>query len=393
MKKILTLMLAGCMVFSLAACGGAPAASSAASSDAGVASSLPETAESTPVAPVGDGTYELAMITDIGTIDDRSFNQGTWEGVKKYGEEKSLTHQYYKPTEQSDDAYLSAIELAVKGGAKVIVTPGFLFEPAIGAAQTQYPDVSFILVDGFPRNAEGAATTEKNTVGVIYAEEQAGFLAGYAAVKEGFTSLGFIGGMAVPAVVRYGYGFVQGAEFAAAELGLADGAVKVKYNYAGGFSPTPEAQALAASWYQDGTEVIFACAGGLGNSVMAAAEAAGAKVIGVDVDQSADSETVITSSTKFLGDTVYALLDQLYNGSFPGGSNLTYTAKDKMLGLPMDTSKFEKFTAADYDAIYKKLESDEGGISTNLVKDADASGNQIAVTDIPVKTVALTEVK
>jgi basic membrane protein A and related proteins len=174
--------------------------------------------------------------------------------------------------------------------------------------------VKFVLLDGFPQ--DGTYTEfriEDNVYSVFYAEEQVGFLAGYAAVKEGFTNLGFMGGMAVPAVVRFGYGFVQGANYAAAELGVN---VTLKYKYLGGFGPTPEYQTEAATWFQGGTEVIFAAAGGAGNSVMAAAEANNGKVIGVDIDQSAESTTVITSAMKGLGISVYDALADFYAGSF-----------------------------------------------------------------------------
>jgi basic membrane protein A len=296
----------------------------------------------------------------VGTIDDKSFNQGTREGVKAYCEANSITHKYYKPTEQSTDAYLAAIQLAVEGGAKVIVTPGYLFETPIYQAQDIYPDVHFILIDGYPN--DGAATntvykTNENVVGIKYAEQQSGYLAGYSAVKEGYTKLGFMGGMAVPAVVRFGYGFVQGADYAAKELGLSD--VTVNYNYTGGFAATPEAQAMASSWYNDGVQVVFACGGAVGNSVMAAAEAAGGKVIGVDVDQSGESPTVITSAMKGLSAAVEQALTAFYEGSFPGGEAWVLGADKGGVELPMATSKFEKFTQADYDAIYAKLASGE----------------------------------
>ncbi len=222
----------------------------------------------------GGKKAELALITDIGTIDDKSFNQGAWEGLVKYAEEKGISHQYYQPTEKSTTAYLESIDQAVKNGAKVIVTPGFLFEEPVYIAQDQYPDVTFILIDGNPHDADYNYKTADNCVGITYAEEQVGFLAGYAAVKDGMTKLGYMGGMAVPAVVKYGYGFVQGAEYAAQELGMADGSIELMYNYTGGFDATPEAQNQAASWYNNGTEVIFAAGGAVGNSVMAAAEAA-----------------------------------------------------------------------------------------------------------------------
>ena len=208
------------------------------------------------------------MITDVGTIDDKSFNQGSWEGLEAYAKEHKLTYKYYQPTEQSDEAYIASIDLAVQNGAKVIVCPGFLFEIPIHEQQAKYPEVMFILIDGYPHAGDYTPDIAPNTHAIIYKEEQSGYLAGYAAVIDGYRQLGFMGGMAVPAVVRFGYGFVQGADEAAQELGLEKGDVTVKYTYVGGFEPSPEHQAKAASWYNEGTEVIFACGGGIGGSIM-----------------------------------------------------------------------------------------------------------------------------
>lgn len=357
-KKVLALLTAMVLVIGFTACG---------SKDAGKSD-----------------TYEIAMITDVGTIDDKSFNQGTWEGIVAYATDKKITHKYYKPTEQSTDAYLAAIQLAVNGGAKVIVTPGFLFEEPIYKAQDLYPNVNFILIDGTPHDKDYKDfKTAKNTVGIVYAEEQSGYLAGYAAVKDGYTKLGFMGGMAVPAVIKFGYGFVQGADAAAKELGIKS--VDIKYHYTGGFAATPEAQTKAASWYAEGTEVIFACGGAVGNSVMSAADAKKAKVIGVDVDQSSESPTVITSAMKGLGASVQTVLGQYYDGKFPGGQNLTFAADKNGVQLPMKTSKFTKFTQADYDAVFKQLS--EGKIT--LAKDKDAAD----ATKLPVSIVKVTLVK
>jgi len=349
------------------------------------ATATPETAaEATPEAEQTEtGTYELAMITDIGTIDDKSFNQGTWEGVKQYADDNGITCKYYKPTEQSNDAYLAAIQLAVEGGAKVIATPGYLFEVPIYMAQDLYPDVDFILIDGNPHDADYNYRTNSNVVGITYAEEQSGFLAGYACVKDGYTKLGFMGGMAVPAVVRYGYGFVQGAEYAAAEMGITG--IQIMYHYTGGFEATPEAQSLAASWYTSGTQVIFGCGGAVGFSVFAAAEANNGKSIGVDVDQSGESDTVITSAMKGLSASVYQTLEAYYAGSFPGGQALVKDASNQGVGLPMDTSKFTTFTQADYDAIYAKLVDG----SVTLLKDTDAA----TVNDLPLTATTVTLVE
>lgn len=384
MKRFLALMLAALLVFGLAACGGGDDAAKEETQEP--VEEVVETDEPTEPAEETSGEgYELALITDLGTIDDKSFNQGSWEGLEQYATEHNITYKYYQPTEQSDDAYLSAIELAVKGGAKVIVTPGFLFEVPIYIAQETYPDVHFILVDGTPHDEDFNERIDPNVVGLTYAEEQAGFLAGYAAVKDGYTKLGFMGGMAVPAVVRFGYGYVQGAEVAAEELGVD---ITMNYHYTGAFSASPEAQAMAASWYNDGVEVIFACGGAVGNSVMAAAEQADAKVIGVDVDQSGESPTVITSATKGLRVSVYDSIAGYYDGNFPGGQKLVYGADNDGVTLPMETSKFETFTQEDYDAVYAKLKDG----SFDLIRDMDAEGNQVVVSDIPVERVTITEV-
>jgi len=323
--------------------------------------------------------YELALVTDVGTIDDKSFNQGSWEGLERYGKEHNLTTKYYKPSEKSDEACLNAIGLAVKGGAKVVVTPGFLFEVPIYEAQTKYPDVNFIILDAEPKSGDNVKVDD-NVLAIYYAEEQAGYLAGYAAVTEGYTQLGFMGGIAVPAVIRFGYGYIQGADEAARDLGLPAGSVTVKYTYVGNFDASPENNAKAAAWYNEGTECIFACGGGVGNSVMKAAEAAGKVVIGVDVDQSAESETVITSAMKNLGDSVYDALESYYAGNFAGGQTLNLNANSGGIMLPMETSKFKIFDQEMYDTLYGKLKdgtidvvtdtdvADAAGVPTEIVK-------------------------
>lgn len=343
MKKVLSVLLVLAMVFSLAACG---------------------------TTTGGKGGYEIALITDKGNIDDKSFNQGSWEGVVEFAKANKVTHQYIKPEEASDAGYLQAIDNAVTSGAKVVVTPGFLFEVPIYEAQTKYPDVKFILLDGAPHTADYATfETKSNVASVMYAEEQSGYLAGYAAVKDGMTKLGFMGGMAVPAVQAFGYGFLQGAEAAAAELGLADGAVTATYHYTGDFAETDTNKATAKTMYQEGTQVIFACGGSVGKSVMAAASEAGAKVIGVDVDQRYDSETVITSATKGLGASVVAVLDAIYKTNTwdtYSGKTTTFNASNAGVGLPTAVigdekgNAFDRFTSFDkaaYDTVFATLAS------------------------------------
>lgn len=306
--------------------------------------------------------YEIAMVTDKGTIDDKSFNQGTWDGIKEFAKKNNKTYKYYQPTEDTDSGRMEQIDLAVKKGAKVIATPGFLFEKNIGEAQNKYPDVKFILIDGNPVNKDGKVEIAKNAVGITFAEQEAGYLAGYAAVENGYTKLGFMGGQPVPAVVRYGYGFVQGANDAAAKK---NEKVDIKFSYADGFKPTPEIQTKAAGWYSSGTEVIFSCGGGIYSSITAAAEQDKKAVIGVDVDQSSESKSIVTSAIKGLSVAVEKELKAFYDGKFPGGKSIVLGAKDDAVGLPMKSSKLEKFTEKQYDAIFKDLKDGKIKIPTD----------------------------
>jgi basic membrane protein A len=314
------------------------------------------------------GSSEIALITDKGNIDDKSFNQGSWEGVVEFAKANKISHKYYKPEEASDAGYLASIDLAVTGGAKVIVTPGYLFEVAVYEAQTKYPEVKFILLDGAPHTADYSDfNTAANTASIMYAEEESGYLAGYAAVKDGYTKLGFMGGMAVPAVQAFGYGYLKGAEDASAELGLADGAISATYHYTGNFEENDTNKATAKTMYQEGTEVIFACGGSVGKSVMAAAQEAGKKVIGVDVDQRYDSETVITSATKGLGASVIQVLEAIYktnSWSNYTGTTTYFDATNDGIGLPTKVigddkadafDRLNTFKKADYDVVYKRL--------------------------------------
>jgi basic membrane protein A len=318
------------------------------------------------------------MVTDLGGIDDGSFNQGTWEGITRYCTENNVSHTYLRPIEQTTDGYLTSIGQAVSMGAKIILCPGYLFETAIFQAQDLYPDIKFVLIDAFPNNGVYDETREERTADNVYAvqfaEQDTGFLAGYACVKEGFRKLAFFGGMAVPAVMRFGYGFVEGAEYAAKELGLTAGEVEITYWYSGDFDPSPAKLTTVTGWYESGTEVIFSCGGTIVENAIAAAESMEGKyVVGVDVDQNWLSEVVITSAMKNLGDVCYTQLSLFFNDQFVGGTNATLGAAAGMVSLPQDFSRFQNFTQADYDALYEKLANDVDGLQSGLTTDADAA--------------------
>lgn len=308
------------------------------------------------------GTFELALIADIGGIDDKSFNQGAWEGIIKYANDNNIACKYYEQKESGVNAYLDTIDDAIKNGARLVVCPGYLFCIPVYIAQDKYPDVRFILIDGEPHSAdETTYITNINTMSILYQEDQAGFLAGYAAVKDGNKKLGFLGGKSVPSVTRYGFGFIQGVDVAAKEL---DVNCEVVYKYTESFDSTEEAQSLAKSWYDEGTQVVFACGGKVGNSVMNAAEEMNnkegkfiAKVIGVDVDQYSESDTVITSAMKMLSNSVYDAITMYYDGKFPGGKTTIFNVRNDGVGLAMDNAKFEKFAKSDYNEVYNALKN------------------------------------
>ncbi len=327
-RKTTALILSAILALSLGAC----------SSSAGSSSDQP---------------VDVVLVTDFGTIDDNSYNQGAWDGVKQYAEEAGLKYEYYQPEDNDPDSIMAQIKRAVSNDARLIVCPGAMMEVPVYKAMKKYDDTSFILVDGIPHDEENKETDIADNVSCItFAEEEAGFLAGYAAVRDGYKGLGFVGGMPVDPVIRFGYGFVQGADYAAIEMGVN---VRIRYTYTNTFAEDPSIEELAGAWFDDDTEVIFACGGQVGQSVIRAAENHGGKVIGVDVDESSESETVITSAMKGIKTAVYDDVKAFFEGNFAGGMATNKTAKTNGVCLPMDTSRFEKFDQESYDAVFSHL--------------------------------------
>ena len=309
MKKILALVLALCMVFALCACGNTPADGNKPAEE----SKAPAAEESNaPVEEPEATTYKVAMITDYGDITDQSFNQTTYEGCKEFCEANGVEFKYYKPAGDSTAERVAMVDAAVADGYNVVVMPGYAFGETITQVADLYPDVKFIALD-VSQGDLGDYQIPENVTCAVYQEELCGYMAGYAAVKLGYTKLGFLGGMAVPAVVRYGYGFVQGADAAATELG-AD--VTLNYVYGNQFSGDADITAYMDTWYANGTEVVFACGGGIYISAAEAAAKVGGKVIGVDVDQAPTIDAygegmTVTSAMKGLAPTVKAILGEL----------------------------------------------------------------------------------
>ena len=357
MKKFLALLLACLMVFGLAACAAAGDNEGGKITDPNkIADEMTST----------DGKYQVAFITDVGQLKDKSFNQGTYDGVKLYAANNGKSYKYYQPAngnEATDDDRIDAMKLACENGAEVVVAAGFMQAGALEVAAKAYPDVHFIFIDGWNMGLE-------NVAAIAFAEHQSGYLAGYATVMEGYTELGFMGGGGGtnPACQRFGYGFFQGANAAAQEKGVK---VNMNYSWAYGatFSASPELQAMATGWYSNGTEVIFACGGSMFASIVAAASAEDGKVVGVDVDQSFESPAVITSAMKGLADAGQWAIAKHYAGEWAEISDKTTSlgAADNAVGLPTATWTLTGWSVADYEAMYGKMASGELAVSDELV--------------------------
>ena len=342
MKKLLAILLA--LVLALAAC----------SAFAEVVN--PDDIEDTMTS--ADGTYELAFVTDVGQLKDKSFNQGTWNGVKAYAVANGLSYKYYQPAngdQATDDDRYDAMKAAVEGGAKVVVCAGFMQEAALTKAATEYPEAKFIFIDGYPIGLDNVAP-------IAFKEEQSGYFAGYAVVMDGFTKLGFCGGGGGtnPACCRYGYGFAQGAEAAAAELGV-EVELKYSWQYGASFSASPELQTMAKGWYETGTEIIFSCGGSMFASIAAAAAENDGYVVGVDVDQSFESDTVVTSAMQGLSNATEWAIAKCYDGTFEeiGGIATSLGVNDNAVGLPTETWSFETYTVEQYEAALEAVKNGE----------------------------------
>ena len=354
MKKMIALMLAVLMVAALfAGCGSKAPAEAPAEAPAAAGFDYEAIPNEMTAA---DGKYQIAFVTDVGQLLDKSFNQGTWEGVKRYATENGKAYKYYQPsngdTATDADRY-DAMKAAVDNGAEIIVCAGYLQAKALAQAAEAFPEVKFVFIDGW-------ATGIANVMSIDFQEEQSGYLAGYAAVKEGYTKLGFTGGGGGenPACCRFGYGYVQGAQAAAAEMGV-NVEMKYSWEYGSSFGASPELQTMLNGWYTAGTEVIFACGGSMCQSAFAAAGANDGVVIGVDVDQSSQSEYVVTSATKGLREAVMVACDIFYSGKWDevGGNCTTLGAAEDAVGLPTATWSMKKFSVEDYNKLFESLKN------------------------------------
>ena len=314
--------------------------------------------------------YKVAMVTDSGDITDESFNQTTYEAGKAFCDANGLPYKYYKPQADNDASRVAACEQAIAEGANIILCPGYLMAAMVVEISSTYPDVKLVALDvsEFDLTSAGGKLGTENVFCAIYQEELSGYMAGYAAVKMGYKHLGFLGGMAVPAVVRFGYGYVQGINDAAKEMGITKD-ISVEYVYGNQFYGDADIKAYMDTWVSQNVEVIFACGGGIWTSAAEAAQKTGVKLIGVDVDQkptidgSYGEGMTVTSAMKGLSATVKAVLTAIvndnnwakYSGKVENLGLVSENPAENFVALPDSTNWSDKFSQADYKALVKKL--------------------------------------
>ena len=388
-RKMIAMFLAAAMTFSLTACGG--------SGNAADKQTSAEAEESGGGGEEASGSdINLAMITDSGDITDQSFNQTTYEACKAWAEANGVDFTYYKPDSDSDEARNASVDQAVAGGANVIMMPGYMFAAAVVAQSDLYPDVKFVALDvsagdicekgvgeGYDYNPDNWDVTEyyntDNVYCCTYQEEISGYMAGYAAVKLGYKHLGFLGGMSVPAVTRFGYGYVQGINDAAKELGIA-GEVEVEYVCGGQFYGDADITGALDTWYgTKGVEVVFACGGGIFTSAAEAAVKTGGKVIGVDSDQApiidqTQEGLTVTSAMKGLSTTVNTVLTDIkdgkwsdYAGKIDNLGMVSEIPEENFVQLPTASTQWgDSFTEEDYKTLVKAIYNGEVKISNDI---------------------------
>ena len=354
-KKFLALALSALMVTGLVGCGS--------NSDSGNSS---------------ETTLKVGMVTDSGTIDDKSFNQGTWEGIKKAEKELGIEKNYMQPAGETGANYLTEIQNLYDAGYKFIVTPGYKFETAIYKAQDQYKDAQFVILDGAPHNGDNNYVIGENTVAIYFAEEQSGFAAGVAAAVELKTGeLGFIGGMEIPSVQKFDYGFQQGVAYANENYGTNVSLKAENIVYSGSFSDTALGQQLAAQMYDNGVKAIFAAAGGVGTGVITEAKTRVVNgeevwVIGVDSDQYADGiyegnkSVILTSAIKKIDEAAYQMIENQLNDKFPGGETLRFDASNDGVGIPAENPNLSEDTATKVNEVLEAIKNGDIVVKTEL---------------------------
>lgn len=318
---------------------------------------------------------KVGMVTDAGTIDDKSFNQGTWEGILEAEKDLGVEPKYLKPVGTTEADYLKEIGNLYDAGYRFIVTPGFKFETTIYAAQTKYDDAKFVLLDGSPHPGDFSVMVGDNTVSIFFAEHESGFLAGLATALElGDGEVGFLGGMEIPPVQKFNWGFQQGVEYANEMHDTSVSMSVENFLYQGSFDNVAAGQQIAAQMYDKGIDAIFCAAGGVGvgaiNEAKARASAGdGVWIVGVDVDQyadgiySGDKSVILTSAMKRIDEAAYSMIQAELDGQFPGGETLVLDSTNDGVGIPKENPNLSSSVQSTVSAAFEMIKSGEIEVS------------------------------
>lgn len=314
-----------------------------------------------------ESDFSVAMVTDVGGVDDKSFNQSAWEGIKKFGEDNGLTegdggYAYLQSKGEAD--YTTNLNALVRRDFNLVFGVGFMMEDAIGTIASQQTDKEFAIIDG--------VVDEPNVASILFKEQEGAFLAGVAAaLMTTSDKIGFVGGVDIPVINRFEAGFVEG-------VAAVNPNIKVDVKYTGAFDKAELGKAEAARMYSSGVDIIFHAAGGTGNGVFSEAKErkqadknANVWVIGVDSDQYdegqvGDQNVTLTSMLKRVDVAVQDISKLAKEGKFPGGETKVYGLHDDGVKLADSRGAIPEDVLKQIDEYAKKIADGEIVVSESL---------------------------
>lgn len=321
MKKILALLMIAVLTFAAVGCSGGDK-----TNDDKKPAEQTEKENKT-----DDKQLKIAMITDVGGVNDQSFNQSAWEGLQKADKDLGTKSTYQESHQDSD--YVPNLETALDAENDLIWGIGFKLADAVKDAAEENDDIKYAIVD-FSYGDD----TPDNAVGVVFKQEQPSFLVGYIAAMMSETGkVGFVGGMESEVISAFDYGYHAGVAYANK---VADKDVKVLRQYAEAFDDPAKGKAIANSMYQQGADIVFHAAGGSGDGVIEAAKEQDKYAIGVDRDQhDLAPDNVITSAMKRVDVGVYNVVKDLKEGKFVGGTTVVYGLEEGAVDIAPTSDK------------------------------------------------------
>ncbi len=340
MKKILSSILTLALIVSLTACGGS-------TTDKSNSASGTSTGDSTPKSSAAASAFAVGMVTDVGGINDQSFNQSAWEGLQQFNKETNAPISYLESKQESD--YGTNLDKLADQKNSIIWGIGYAMADAIKTAASQYPDKTYAIVD----NSYGD-DTPSNVIGVVFRAQEPSFVVGYIAAKTTKTNkVGFVGGIKGDVIDQFEYGYRAGVAYASKELGKE---ITVNVQYANSFTDQAVGKAIASSMYTKGCDIVFHAAGAAGIGVIEAAKEANKFAIGVDKDQSyLAPKNILISAMKLVGKAMDLVSTQIKEGKELGGTTQVFGMKEGCVGIPEKNPNVDQKVLTDAKAIEGKI--------------------------------------